>query len=172
MSDVVRIFVDENGSLIGIYSGGEPDSGLEVPTAPDNGLMKWDFKKKSWYWPIETAATVARQRLNFEFSQAMQQLQAPWPLLEVLTWDRQSYEAARWITAPADAKPETPFLTSLFEKCAALGAKDTFEALVGRIRANDKAYTDAVTSIMAVRHVAESQIEESAEPMTVTWQFP
>lgn len=163
-------YVDEEGNLLGMWLGLVPDTGFPVDKIPEDGRQKWDGS--AWFYPLDVAKRISLDRLTTEFTQAMERIQSGWPLLEVLTWDKQAYEAARWEAAPVDSKPDTPFLTSLFEKCAALGAKDTFEALVRRIRANDKAYTEAVTSIMAVRHVAETQIEASDEPMSVTWQFP
>lgn len=110
--------------------------------------------------------------LNYQFSQAMQALQTGWPIYEILTWDKQSTEANAWLKAPADDKPETPFLSSLVDKCVALGADDTLEDLISRVHANDARYTEAVTSIIAVRHVAEDQINTSDVPQEVTWQFP
>lgn len=172
MSEGLHYFVYDDGRFYGLFFDTLPDIGVEVPIGPPDSRMRWSFEREEWYWHKGDAVGYATENLNRDFNQAMQKLQAPWPLLEILTWDKQSFEAARWAAEPEDAKPETPFLTKLFDKCAALGAEDTFEALVHRVRENERIYTDAVTSIMAVRHVAENEIQASDEPMTITWQFP
>lgn len=110
--------------------------------------------------------------LNDQFTKAMQRLQTGWPIYEVMTWDKQSREANAWLAAPADDKPDTPFLSSLVAKCNALGADDTLEDLVARVHANDVKYTEAVTAIMAVRHVAEDKINAADVPYEIEWKFP
>lgn len=166
-----KYYIDSEGRYVGGFAGVEPpDGSIEVPFPPDYGDMLWDGEK--WYWTREVQERRALQALNQDFTRAMQQLQTGWPIYEVLTWDKQATEANAWLAAPEGQKPATPFLTSLFEKCAALGAQDTLESLIGRVHANDIRYTDDVTAIMAVRHVAEDQIAKSDQPMSVTWQFP
>lgn len=166
-----RYFRDADGNYVGGYDGVEPpDWAIEVPFPPESGAQKWNGEK--WVWTPEQQLEIAYSNLNQDFNQAMQRLQTGWPIYEVLTWDKQATEANAWLAAPEGQKPETPFLTSLFEKCAALGAQDTFANLIGRVHANDIRYTNDVTAIMAVRHVAEDQIAASDEPMSVTWQFP
>lgn len=160
-----------DGRFIGGFDGVKPPEGaIEVTVLPDDGTQIWDGNK--WVWTRVQQLEISHSNLNRDFTQAMQRLQTGWPLYEILTWDKQSTEANAWLAAPEDAKPVTPFLSSLLEKCLALGAQDTLENLVGRVHANDLQYTEAVTAIMAVRHVAEDQINAADEPMSVTWQFP
>lgn len=166
-----KYFRDEAGHYVGSFDGVDPPSDyIEVPFPPENGAQMWNGEK--WVWTPEQQLEIAYSNLNQDFNQAMQRLQTGWPIYEVLTWDKQATEANAWLAAPEGQKPATPFLTSLFEKCAALGAQDTLENLIGRVHANDIRYTNDVTAIMAVRHVAEDQIAASDEPMSVTWQFP
>lgn len=163
-------YVDEDGNLLGMWLGSVPDYGFPVDVLPDDGRQKWNGT--SWFYPKSVARQIAMDRLSNDFIQSMSRLQNGWEILEMLTWYKQDKESEAWLNAPADAKPETPFLTSLFYKCAALGSSDTFEAMITRIRANDARYTEAVTSIMAVKHFAEDEIDASDDPMSITWQFP
>jgi len=44
--NTTRYYADKNGGYIGAFKGCKPDSYFaEVPTAPSNGLDKWDGKK-------------------------------------------------------------------------------------------------------------------------------
>lgn len=145
-------------------------------------ILTPDFENKQVFVSYEivpfTEEDIANQKasqlalLNDQFTQAMQALQTGWPIYEILTWDKQSTEANAWLAAPVDDKPATPFLSSLVEKCNALGAGDTLEDLVARVHANDVKYTEAVTAIMAVRHVAEDKINAADVPYEIEWQFP
>lgn len=167
----VKYYADSNGTYYGSFENMEPYEGLiEVPAPPDDSRKIWNGE--DWIYTPEEAKRISYENLNNDFTRAMQNLQTGWPIYEVLTWDKQATEANAWLAAPEGQKPDTPFLTSLFDKCAALGAQDTLENLIGRVHANDIRYTNDVTAIMAVRHVAEDQIAASDEPMSVTWQFP
>lgn len=167
----MKFFRDKDGRYVGSFDGAEPPEGsIEVPFPPYSADQIWDGE--GWNWTPDRQREIAFERLNESFNSAMLNLQTGWPIYEVLTWDKQATEANDWLAAPEGQKPATPFLTSLFEKCAALGAQDTFESLIGRVHANDIRYTNDVTAIMAVRHVAEDQIAASDDPMSITWQFP
>jgi len=171
-----KTYVTSDGTYMGTWVDAPedftPEGGVLVPSMPDDGRMRWSFELEKWYFERSMAISIATDRLRMEFDEAIRKIQVGWPLYEVLTWDRQSAEASAWLSAPEGEKPDTPFLSSLLEKCLALGAQDTLDNLVGRVHANDIAYTDAATSIIAVRHVAEDQINAAEDPMSVTWQFP
>lgn len=166
-------FRNADNVYVGAYDGVIPPEGsIEVPYPPDNTEMRWDVEQERWYWPRDAAIKAVKERLNWDFTNCMQVLQSDFPLYELLTWDRQSYEANLWMKAPDDAKPETPFLSNLYSKTKAMGVDEPFSDLLERVVANENSYIDAVTSIMAIRHVAERQIEAAEDPFSVTWQFP
>lgn len=119
--------------------------------------------------PVTKSEIVAK--LNLEFSTAMADLQKPWPDAEAQTWTFQAEEARQWIAAPADAKPATPFLSSLHAQRDALGWEGTLEDLVKRVIHNTTVYTAATASLIGRRHVAEAAIEAAEDPASVTWDF-
>lgn len=101
----------------------------------------------------------------------MADLQKPWPDAEAQTWTFQAEEARQWIAAPADAKPATPFLSSLHAQREALGWEGTLEDLVKRGIHNTTVYTAATASLIGRRHVAKAAIEAAEDPESVTWDF-
>lgn len=120
---------------------------------------------------VTLSRTDALNRLNSDFTKAMANLQSGWPDYEVKTWDIQSEEAKQWTAASADDKPMTPFLTQLFNQRAALGWVEPFADLVSRIMANTQNYTLATANYIAIRHVAERDINAASDPSKVQWSF-
>lgn len=127
----------------------------------------WIIKKVD----LDKAKASAISKLNSDFSSAMASLQSGWPDYEVKTWDIQAEEAKRWSEAPEDNKPSTPFLTQLSTQRAALGWDEPFEDLVSRIVSNTYNYTMATAAFIAIRHVAERDINSSEDPSELTWKF-
>lgn len=124
-------------------------------------------------WELSAARLrqTAKARLNDDFEAAMADLQKPWPDAEAQTWTFQAEEARQWIAAPADAKPATPFLSSLHAQREALGWEGTLEDLVKRVIHNTTVYTAATASLIGRRHVAEAAIKVAEDPASVTWDF-
>lgn len=148
-------------------------------TEPGYVAMKYErptmdhLAKADGTWELSAARLMqmAKIRLNDDFEAAMADLQKPWPDAEAQTWTFQAEEARQWIAAPADAKPATPFLSSLHAQREALGWEGALEDLVKRVIHNTTVYTAATASLIGRRHVAEAAIEAAEDPSTVTWDF-
>lgn len=160
--------------------------GLELTEA-----QHLEVKKEPWMWRVnltskalarmtEAQASAAQPKvlasdrlalLNEDYQRAMAGLQSGWPDYEIKTWTIQADEAKQWVAADADTKPLTPFLTQLWTERQALGWTEPFGDLVARVIANNDGYTTMVARFTAVRHVAERNIGQAADPSTVTWSF-
>jgi hypothetical protein len=120
---------------------------------------------------LEARRKARSAQLNADYSEAMRKVQEGWPTYEVLTWPTQAEEAKAWKAAPEDKKPETPFLSAMFQTRRAMGIEQSFADLIDRVITNQELYTFAVAYLTGVRHATEQMIEHSDNPEAVQWSF-
>lgn len=150
------------------------------PTAPPGPWAKWTFpgwiqldaEPAPYVKPLELRRQERLDALNRDFLNSSAVVQSYNPTFEISTWDRQMTEAENWSRAAADAKPATPFLTSMHEQRQAYGIGGTFADLVQVVLESGQLYCGKAGKVLGIWQGARYAISVSEHPEDVAWQFP
>lgn len=151
-----------------------------TPTPPPGKWARWlrpgwqelDAEPAPYVKPLELRRQERLDALNRDFLNSSAVVQSYNPTFEISTWDRQMTEAENWSRAPADAKPATPFLTSMHEQRQAYGIGGTFADLVQVVLESGQLYCGNAGKVLGIWQGARYAISVSEHPEDVAWQFP
>ncbi len=151
-----------------------------TPAPPPGKWAKWTFpgwvqldtEPAPYVKPLELRRQERLDALNRDFFNSSAVVQSYNPTFEISTWDRQMTEAESWSRAPADAKPSTPFLTSMHEQRQVYGIGGTFADLVQVVLESGQLYCGTAGKVLGIWQGARYAISVSEHPEAVVWQFP
>jgi hypothetical protein len=121
----------------------------------------------------------ALDRLNADYTTAVNFIRADYPEAELITWTMQRTEAKAYLAwenaGSKGTPPDTPFLVQLNAERTAMQVGDGMVDLVNRIINNDAFYTPAMAKLTAMRHGFEKQLNAFTtleQVASIDWVFP